>query len=835
MTHRPSSHADPTALTRLGLALALAFLTTLTACDKKPKPSGDADAAALAELGLRTEKKTLVEYQDGTRAFLGSTTDRTQRGRQAIVSEKTQLAVALPMFEVEPWSATVDEIVVFDGEAEGLALRAKHGITPPEPVAPIGGLVWGDEDWLEPPNSGIDDFTRVDDGRTTDPIDTAIGGLTIDPGRDDFGFTGNPGGGGKGGDFGEFDFGGRGPALPTRYVMADDLTLRALPTFGSGAVLDLQQGDRVFVLDTPPNPAAGGHVFVEVQVADRYPYPTGWFPLHWLTQVAPQDTADTLTPEATYGLFGRLARDFVQETFWKGCSSYPTFPHDANFHEVPSVVDASIPWNKRYECGELPIGTIENSTWKHITTYDFESPSFHAEVAGIPVVHIDSIPFSIPIKLHRLPWQTRGEDYSVLDLSTGRYFQFDDSGADVEDHSRYARIPGVLEEDVVRVHDTDVWYNLTFEPPPGVEDIGAEAYLNVCMYLPGFRLRGGHSPMNIKISSLAKTTTVDGISWGAYDVSPFRVCATSAVSTKPGDPMGDLTTGPQAPMRLRLLRASLHDLSIRMVEGIDLYGTFKGVHGPIILMLTDFANALLMKTGVLGLLFEAFLQEGFEAKLMAWLNEMASTLAQGLPDPDAELADACDLMPDAYASPTHRYYPIYKHCTSAVEAASIELATNQDEAASSCHSEWNAYGRANDVTSFTSPTDDDDYFFADLGGPSPEVLVVDRPWWNSCGLESEVDTVVPDDYWPVLECASTVMEDALNYQMSNGAAQGRLQSECLLPTVKMLCDWYGEGDDLIELWTGGAGGEVPVGNTFGFCDWYASLSAPDTPDFTMGD
>mgnify|MGYP001787507611 CR=1 FL=1 len=76
------------------------------------------------------------------------------------------------------------------------------------------------------------------------------------------------------------------------------------------------------------------------------------------------------------------------------------------------------------------------------------------DVAGIDLLDIDAIHFEIPIKLHRLSRQTRGPNYAIRDLSTGWYQQFDDSHADVVEHSRYARIPGVIEEDAVRVHDT---------------------------------------------------------------------------------------------------------------------------------------------------------------------------------------------------------------------------------------------------------------------------------------------------------------------------------------------------------------------------------------------
>ena len=77
-----------------------------------------------------------------------------------------------------------------------------------------------------------------------------------------------------------------------------------------------------------------------------------------------------------------------------------------------------------------------------------------------------------------------------------------------------------------------------------------------------------------------------------------------------------------------------------------------------------------------------------------------------------------------------------------------------------------------------------------------------------------------------------VFDEGVNYRKSTNWMQNKLQQRCLTPAVGMLCDAYGEGDDLVELWTDELGFEPNVDGVFNFCNWYDSLTAPDLPDLT---
>ena len=60
-----------------------------------------------------------------------------------------------------------------------------------------------------------------------------------------------------------------------------------------------------------------------------------------------------------------------------------------------------------------------------------------------------------------------------------------------------------------------------------------------------------------------------------------------------------------------------------------------------------------------------------------------------------------------------------------------------------------------------------------------------------------------------------------------------MRSRCLTPAVGLLCELYGEGEDLIEMWSEELGVEPNLDGYTSFCDWYDTLTAPDLPDFTI--
>lgn len=64
-----------------------------------------------------------------------------------------------------------------------------------------------------------------------------------------------------------------------RYVANDDMPVFASPDFSSNILISLARGSRVYVLDSIPV-QVGNTIFAEVQVADDFPYPTGYMPIH---------------------------------------------------------------------------------------------------------------------------------------------------------------------------------------------------------------------------------------------------------------------------------------------------------------------------------------------------------------------------------------------------------------------------------------------------------------------------------------------------------------------------------------------------------------------------
>lgn len=801
---------------RRGLfGLALAALAPGLACD----PSLDLDTQKqLAAAGLRIRETDLIVGADGLttdRRHAGGREERTALLGRSRTKEHTQVVTRR---DYEPTTVSRREVVLFDGAKQASSFLASHGVDASATRTGNFTLTFNGQTtgWLNP----------------TDRPDVLLPG-TRDPGGDD-----GPGGlvgVGSGVAHGAADdwSSGETPSV-TRYVMNDDLPLHAQPDFDSAEVMRMQRGDRVLVFANAPVPA-DGNVFVQVQAADRAPNPVGWMPLHWLVVSPRSDAPVTVDFEASYGLISKMLQGFVEDTFYEGCDRYPTYAQQDVVASTPELEDpASIPYAERYLCGEIPFGEVKSSNRKLVTNFAFSTPSAYYELAGVPVVDIESIDIEVPVMLYRLPYQTLGS-YSIRDMSTGWSQQFGDGSADVVEYEHYQKLPGGERNDAMaRIHDSDVWFNVTWNVPPGVQSVaGAQAYFNLCWMLPGGRLEGEVSDLDVDIYSPGAHSHVTGVHWGVADYAPFRVCATAALSAVPdavGDP-DDLTTAPASPIRVDLVRASLHDVSITFSEPIDVYGSFAGVHGLAIAFLTDFLGDVQQHQGAMGLLWEALLESRIETMLAAQLHDVMARLAASIPNPEDEIHGACNrLMPASYREPTSRWYPFYQHCLEASRNADVTLFSNAIEHTQSCH-DRPSYARANDGSAWTRRSDDHDVYYQ---APDGDPIGIDRPYWvTGCEVEAEVDTTVMSGYEDLIACAADALDEGINFMRSQSWIAGQAQSRCLTPAVGLLCELYGEGEDLIAMWSEELGVEPNLDGYTNFCDWYDSLTAPDLPDFTI--
>jgi hypothetical protein len=106
---------------------------------------------------------------------------------------------------------------------------------------------------------------------------------------------------------------------------------------------------------------------------------------------------------------------------------------------------------------------------------------------------------------------------------------------------------------------------------------------------------------------------------------------------------------------------------------------------------------------------------------------------------------------------------------------------------------------------------------------------------SSCGVAATVDTTVLSGYEDLLDCAAGVFNEGMNYRKSMSWISSQSQSRCLTPAVGLLCELYGEGDDLVAMWSQMLGVEPDLDGYTNFCAWYDSLTAPDLPDYTTKD
>lgn len=640
---------------------------------------------------------------------------------------------------------------------------------------------------------------------------------------------------------------GTGDTSAVRYVSNDDLPLFSAPDFDAEVELELQRGERVFVFDTLPVVSSNA-LFVEIQLPDRDVSAVGWVPLAWLYETSVSTSRDSLDFRASYGLFSKQIANFVDSAFYAACDGYPVYPHNAGVLG-PQFNPNLLPSDANYRCGEYPVGDTYSSSHKRITTLDFETPSFHHD-GTLFNVNIEAIPLSIPIDMLRLDGQTRGDNYAMRDLSTA----WSPAGsADVEEFRLYSRFPNHERqvpfevEDEVRVHDTDFWFNVSHEAPAGVT-ADADAYINACFYLPGSTLQGQRVDTNIKLTTKSVATRVShitGIEFGSVEFSRFRVCTTATVSQRADESDSDGVIDQYAPnampgpLVVRFVRGVIEDIDVEYKGGIKLYGSFDSLHGALLTTATNVLNDVLingvpfsikghdMSGGAGPMLWQGWMKGALEKELLNQLDVIAARLTGSLPDPDGALSRACDLiMPDSYSQIESPFYPLYQQCLEATRDVDID-AIVPPMGPSSCYEPGN-YARVSDGKNWWSDTDTDDTYY--YGDGINDVLAIDRPFWvNGCGIRSRVETEVMSEWWPLLECMAEVLDRDVNYGKTSGQVSANMQNECLVPAVKMLCDLYGEGDDLMDMWLG-EDADFDVPNTFNFCAYYEELTKePCTP------
>lgn len=788
---RAAAHPRP----RAG-ALGVAMLAAL----------GLAMLAGAAEASTRSVAYETSEATDATSpvdATLATSADRdTPRGGSG------PTAVFQPdgfLLSAGPTVHEFGEIVLFAGAAQAADFFASHGGSEPEPKAGFDyAAKTGDADMAYAMtflaggsflDAAIADAIAESDAvalYATGGDSSAIGATAYSAtygvqtaARGDSGTIATHGGG-----------------TPIRFVAASDLPLRTAPQANAGVVREMGAGERVFVLPTlPQTDASANLVFVEVQAADVPPYETGWIPLHWLYDVDPTPSEDTIELRPTYGFMAKQLARGVREAFYGDWCDYPETPHSTwdAIHpqgEPSTVLQAG--------CGELPMGVA--TAYGHRRVLDREQT-----LAG----------FTDDVVVHtRFPNQRRSQSgYEMLDLREN-FFGVPDEVSTIHEYSLF---PGHETDDYVRVHDTDLWFNVSAAPPTGIAATGAEAYFNFCFRLPGVVLEVDPFRIDAEIAGIY----VGSVAPGAIGVEPMSVCATAAIDEYEPD-TDFLTTAPSArPLALTWLHAAVRDVGLYVEEGVTVNGGNGGAISTAVLdWAGDLASALVhVGTNQTPWVFDEYFAESVETALVRVMNDLTAPALDGLPDPEGWVKNSCDRFLGVYDDPSSRYYHLYRHCVDATQPVDIELfAGGGPNPASVCH-DPDVYARVNDGRQWSSWSDDQHLFMTESAGS----IFMDRPLWaTQCGVTSRITTEAADVFWPVMDCLEEELEETLAFDRF-GSLTNDAQQACLLPTLAMLCDAYGEGDDLEALWSGG--GALPeVSEYLGFCGYYEAVLDAQTED-----
>jgi hypothetical protein len=731
--------------------------------------------------------------------------------------ERIQVAT---LAERDPGEFPIPPVTLFDTSDEADALRLTHDLDLPDERRGVDALILGARprgtragmdrhflDAAEPPFDPSEEATA----RSVRP--TGSGRLTT----------------------------GTVPQV-TRYVGHDDLPLYAAPDFDAAEVAELRFGERVFVQADLPT-IVGDNVFVRVHAPDHAPtFPTGYLPLFWLYESPPSRTADSLTFQTSYGLMSRAVTEAIRATFYTGCDRYPQVAHEQTLYGGVPVFDPSTVASPmaRYECGEYPVGWTAYQSLKLLDNHEFSTPA--VKQGGTFEVDMEAMSFTVPLRMTRLQDQTRGAPYEIRDLRTG-------AGGSAKTTSNTLYVPKAtpvgasnsavmydlpVADEAVRVHGNDAWFNISFDAPAGVTD-AADAYVNVCMRLPGSEVRTGTVHTDIVFTTQGKTkgakvrtSHIQALSLGGLVFSPMTVCATATLTEPSGSFTGphgaaDLVAGTPAPLVVRFVRATIDDVTVQHTGTVDVFGQLDPVHDWFIGQLTSVINGVL-KSDIGGpLLWQGLLKNGLEQTLLSQLDSLAAQLQANLVDPVPMLRQTCDtLMPDSYAHVSSRYHLLYRQCRDAASSAGVELITEvSPNLVQQCH-DPEAYARVSEGAVWRSSYDRSIALTTGSGDHATHVL--HRPHWVGCALPSELSASVVSDWWPLLRCMEEIVDHDVNHGRTISQMRDRLRNDCQVPAIKLLCDVYGEAADLRDMWNTAHGINPPIGPYAGFCTLHRELT-----------
>jgi hypothetical protein len=498
-------------------------------------------------------------------------------------------------------------------------------------------------------------------------------------------------------------------------------------------------------------------------------------------------------------------------------------------------------------------------------------------------------PLTVHARLSRLDGQRRGDPYDMRDLGTAH------GATQPKVRSNQLYVPkatpataahdGVvydldeLAESAVRIHGTDTWFNVSLDAPAGVTE-PADAYLTICQRLPGGHVQTERVYANIGLyTNLVKErhSRITAIELGGMEFSAMTACATATINPPRGsfssggglghatDMLGD--TPPAAV--IRFVRGTIEGLSLRHTGELKVYGQLDSVHDWLIGILLGQVNAILdhgpdgvgLWRFIAGLPIpkvdiphpddiDAAIQAGFgkvttslEQMLLTELQEVGRQLTRRLVDPHEAIRTACDtLMPSSYANVSSRYHVLYLQCLEATQDADIDVVANTGS--TTCH-DPRAFARVSDGTGWRHAGDRTRLLYAGLeDGDQHYSHVLRRPPWASwgadiqgrpvpgCGVRSALTTTVMSEYWPLLRCMEPTVNEGVNHRWTVSTMRNRLRSDCEVPAVKILCDMYGEGRDLREMWEQRYGHVPPTGPYMGYCSLYRDLTTEPGSQFT---
>jgi hypothetical protein len=651
-----------------------------------------------------------------------------------------------------------------------------------------------------------------------------------------------------------------------RYICCTQLPIvinARLPSnevFANANVIALpKQNEIVAVFDDLPV-FVGEQAFVRVQRSVA-PYHSGWFPLFWLHAIASEKVTQNMTMGMSYQGISRQIRQVVQQVFHQNCDNMNPVGGPATF-ELPG------PPSKNYKCGEYPVGDTSatffrnGENYRYLNSQRFFRRGFEHRDQYFRVGHSDAN-FNFPIYISDIDSQSRAaEDYAAQELKEEGYAPLTRT---------YFKTQEARDDGEVRVHAMDWYFKTWFEDSEPRKS--QKLRISLRTNLPGFSLYSPLTEQQFRAWAWEpyngdSEVTISHIKLGGMRIEhiPLRIDGIVEINidNNTDNISNTFEVASSDSIAIRFTDARItKDPKLSFYETTE-YAPVATGNSSVVPIALGYVEQIVDNILADGTFVWELISDNVLSSVLASLESLHPQLMVLFQSPSNLALDACKFsMPSAYQSRNSNFYAFYRQCIDF--ASSVEDVAFDNDPANQLYEGYGFtqsptyWANVNEAGLLWRKADSDRQSFPCPGDASCSVYI-DRPWWAAYNPRYEYvggDKFDPDawnynsgrggkalvnasattskHYWHFMRCLLPNVDQKLNANVDDFVTRvaENTPNECRLSALETVCELYGEGEDLEQLFAARWGIIPQLSGYTNYCQWAEELREDDDGELPL--